>query len=269
MDNYYTSPALFDELASKKTGACGTLRLNRQGVPQNIKTTKLKKGEPIKSIQEGIKLYISWFDKKQVKLLTTIHNTSVFERTVRAKWEPEHRRTVMKPGAVQLYTDYMRGVDLIDQKIAYNLHTHRSLKWWKKIFMVLLEICVRHTDIICRRLHSRVVTKKIRHRIVHGLLEGHKRLTISAHRPPVDPPHRLTERYWPEPIPRTPAGSPVCRDCIVCSDRGKKRCQTQTRCHQCGYTMCMWPCWMRYHTLMDYKATCSREYHQPANQHPS
>ena len=265
MDNFFSSPSLFDDLASQQTGACGTLRINRQGVPPLIKATKLKKGQPQVVVRDGLKLYISWFDKKQVNLVTTVHNDQVMEKTVRARGQPEHRRTIQKPCAIQLYTDNMRGVDLIDQKISYSLHTHKSLKWWKKMFMVLLEISVRHSHIIHRHFHSQVSAKKVRASIVSSLLHGYQKTTVYKHRPPVDPPLRLTERHWPEPSPEiTQGGRSTSRDCIVCSDRSKKRCQTKSRCHQCGYAMCVWPCWMRYHTLVDYKADCSKEYHQPS-----
>ncbi|CAF4791666.1 unnamed protein product, partial [Rotaria sp. Silwood2] len=43
VDNWYISPALFELLHRNKTGACGTVRKNRQGVPPL--TTKLKRGE--------------------------------------------------------------------------------------------------------------------------------------------------------------------------------------------------------------------------------
>jgi hypothetical protein len=37
-DNFFTSPALFEELADNQTGACGTLRVNRNGVPREVQT---------------------------------------------------------------------------------------------------------------------------------------------------------------------------------------------------------------------------------------
>ena len=43
-DNYYTSPALFRDLALKGFGACGTVRVDRRGVPVEMKT-KLARGE--------------------------------------------------------------------------------------------------------------------------------------------------------------------------------------------------------------------------------
>lgn len=43
VDNWYTSPALFERLHRKKTGACGTVRKNRKGLPSLA--DGLKRGE--------------------------------------------------------------------------------------------------------------------------------------------------------------------------------------------------------------------------------
>ena len=40
-DNYYSSPELFHNLASKGFGACGTVRKDRRGIPQAVTTTRL------------------------------------------------------------------------------------------------------------------------------------------------------------------------------------------------------------------------------------
>ena len=45
MDNYFSSPELFAELVRNQTGACGTLKLNRRGVPEELKTAKPATGE--------------------------------------------------------------------------------------------------------------------------------------------------------------------------------------------------------------------------------
>lgn len=44
LDNYYTSPELIDKLLRQKTDCIGTMRVNRKGVPTEIKTIKFKKG---------------------------------------------------------------------------------------------------------------------------------------------------------------------------------------------------------------------------------
>ncbi|KAJ8305677.1 hypothetical protein KUTeg_016222, partial [Tegillarca granosa] len=79
-DNYFTSPTLFQELASKQTGACGTLRVNRTCVPKEIKKAKLKKGDQLVVCRDDKLLYISWNDRRQVNLLTRIHNGSCFTK---------------------------------------------------------------------------------------------------------------------------------------------------------------------------------------------
>ena len=42
MDNYYTSPELFSELYYRETYACGTVRMNRKGLPNAVKKAKLQ-----------------------------------------------------------------------------------------------------------------------------------------------------------------------------------------------------------------------------------
>jgi hypothetical protein len=46
MDNYVTSPALFDDLFQGKINACGTVRLERRGMPRDFgpKSLKMKRG---------------------------------------------------------------------------------------------------------------------------------------------------------------------------------------------------------------------------------
>ena len=41
MDNYFSSPALYKELADHSTGACGTLRVNRMEFTDQITTISL------------------------------------------------------------------------------------------------------------------------------------------------------------------------------------------------------------------------------------
>ena len=37
MDNFFSSPDLFDDLAQKKISCCGTVRLHRKGMPKDLK----------------------------------------------------------------------------------------------------------------------------------------------------------------------------------------------------------------------------------------
>jgi hypothetical protein len=119
MDNYFSSPALFCELKANQLGACGTLRANRVGVPGPIKSAKLtkKKCQTVVERDGDDLLYIAWFDRRQVTVISSIHNAITFQKTVRTKNVPDHKRVVDKPAAIQLYTKYMQGVDRADQHV--------------------------------------------------------------------------------------------------------------------------------------------------------
>ncbi|XP_041473210.1 piggyBac transposable element-derived protein 4-like [Lytechinus variegatus] len=114
MDNLFSSPSLYEELVANQTGACGTLRANRRGVPDAIKVHKPKKGDEPLVLKEGELAFISWADKRPVKLITLIHNGSTFVKEVRARNGPDHRRRYTKPKAIKHYSKNMGGVDLAD-----------------------------------------------------------------------------------------------------------------------------------------------------------
>ena len=117
MDNFFSSPTLYKDLSDHWTGACGTLRVNRQLVPQAIKQAAPKKGDPPIFVREGRLQHVSWQDKKKVTVISTIHNEKVFQKSVRDKSAPNRQREVTKPKSIELYTKFMRGVDLADQQM--------------------------------------------------------------------------------------------------------------------------------------------------------
>ena len=66
---YYTSPRLFSDLHDNGFGACGTVRINRRGLPAALKEN-VRKGE-MKVIQmDNSMLAIKWMDKHAVTTLT-------------------------------------------------------------------------------------------------------------------------------------------------------------------------------------------------------
>ena len=62
MDNYFSSPELFAELVRNQTGACGTLRLNRHGVPEELNTAKPATGEIVTARDNDLP-FICWTDE--------------------------------------------------------------------------------------------------------------------------------------------------------------------------------------------------------------
>jgi hypothetical protein len=266
-DNYFTSPALVTELSQNQTGSCGTLRVNRVGVPAAVKAAKPNKGDFPEVNRDGNKLYITWHDKRLVNLLTTVHNGSTFTKAIKSRFHENHYREVYYPKAVQLYSMYMGGVDSADQQVQTCVSQHKMLKWWKKLAICnLLEVSVCNAKIIWKhfRQNERYRLYKFRLSLIHGLLDGYSYPVTKFARPVNNPSRRLTERHFPSLNPNfTPGGRRSSPDCEVCSSREeKKRHQTQHFCRSCNIPLCVYPCFERYHTLQNYKIVCSQELHK-------
>ena len=75
MDNFFSSPELFDDLTNKQIYFCGTVKPNRKGMPQDLvpKTTKTKRGDISVRTRADLTA-ILWQDKRDIRVLTNIHN---------------------------------------------------------------------------------------------------------------------------------------------------------------------------------------------------
>lgn len=266
MDNFFSSPDLFKELAGNQTGACGTLRTNRRGVPEAVRNRNPKVGEPpITVTADGI-LYLSWFDRRPVNLMTSAHGAQTFTKRVRSKHHAGNVRVVDKPCAIQSYSCNMGGVDRVDKQLTYYLLAHRCCKWWKKIFFYLMEVCFANSLVLWRAKHpGRVKAEQFRLQIVHGLLGMNvpRAGTSKRGRRASNAPDRLSGAHYPALNPKRKSGGKVCQfDCVVCSDRDKKRHQTQFFCTSCSVALCPHPCFGRYHTLVNFKVDCTPDLHK-------
>ena len=101
-DNFYMSPSLADILVSKQTDFVGTLRLNCRDVPQKVKEAKLNKTEIVVAFKNKT-MVLKWKDKRDVTVLSTIHDNSMV-KTVSTE----------KPKIIVDYNANMGGVDLSD-----------------------------------------------------------------------------------------------------------------------------------------------------------
>jgi hypothetical protein len=66
VDNWYSSPTLFQHLLSTSTGACGTVRSNRKGMPA-LGCRKMN----------GQQLAVKLHDKRDIHVLSTVHTATM------------------------------------------------------------------------------------------------------------------------------------------------------------------------------------------------
>ena len=245
LDNYYTSPQVLGDLLLNHVGACGTLRASRKGVPSLIRYAKLRPGQALVSKRRHGIQYLCWWDKRQVNLASTIHNANTFQRRQRTR-NPEHKRVVEKPVTIELYTGFMGGVDRADQILWTLLPFHKTVKWWIKVFFYLLEVSMVNARIIYQAFHDDNMSKRsstpFRENIIAGLLSGYLR--------EVRRPGRLASLPAPlQIVEQQHSLRPIAGkhkrnvgDCIVYSDRNKKRCRFMHECRQCRKPICVYPC---------------------------
>ena len=109
-DNYYTSPALFRDLMERGFGAVGTARKDRRGIPPQIRTAVLRKGEVMSSRDDGV-LALKWKDKRDVTMLSTYHDDRMITKSRRSRAAAGGVEEILKPQVVEDYNKNMGGVD--------------------------------------------------------------------------------------------------------------------------------------------------------------
>jgi len=122
VDNWYSSPTLFQHLLSLATGACGTMRANRKGMTKF--TCKMTKGE-VEFKENGAQLAVKWHDKRDVHVLTTVHPTGM---AATGKLDHITRQPKMKPVCVLEYNKKMGAVDKADMMTSFHECTRKSTK---------------------------------------------------------------------------------------------------------------------------------------------
>ena len=157
MDNYYSSPELFDELYYRQTYACGTARQMRKGMPKTLGKCKLT---PLQTayMRNGPFLCLKWVGqkmkskKKPVTILTTIHEAN----EVLTRKKDSHGHQLPKPLCIYEYTKNMSGVDISDQYMAYHVALRKSMKWSRKLFFHLFNMIILNSYLLNQKFGKRM-----------------------------------------------------------------------------------------------------------------
>lgn len=273
MDNYYTSPELFEELYAKDTYACGTIRKNRKGLPNAVINATLpkKSGEAVFRRNTITHLLcVKWCDKRNVLMLSSIHDANMVDT---GKVNRETGQIIEKPECIYEYIKKMGGVDLGDQMMTYYSFLRKSQKWSRKLLihminMLLMNAFILNSKFGCRKLSH----EDYRDEIVRFLLQdGMRQYNIPL--PPVaskkitvrEAPHdlqkRLHERHFPSNIPCAEGRirKKPSRPCFACNNLRDipgivfPKKSTSYWCDSCRKPLCITPCFELYHTEQNYK----------------
>ncbi|XP_047100317.1 piggyBac transposable element-derived protein 4-like [Schistocerca piceifrons] len=230
LDRFYSSPELFQQLAEKGTGAVGTVNKSRKGLPKDLVSATLKKGEMSFRRKDNV-LAMKWKDKRDVYTLSTRHQATFGTHTKR------NGSVVLKPLQVLDYNLNKIGVDIGDQRLQYNPFQHRTVKWWRKLYFHLLLMGVSNAFWLYNAVHRKKITiTDFITVLAVQLVEDDTLEFIPRNEGTVG---RLTKRHFLQHIPAT-TKKYAARVCHVCSSRSKKqsgkasRKETRYECNGCN-----------------------------------
>lgn len=233
MDNYYNSPALARTLKSKGFDCVGTLRTNRQFVPEaltNLTKRNMRPGQ-ITGFTSGDVDLMVWRDQNRVATISTYHGNAV-----------SIVNGTPKPILIADYNVMMGGVDKKDQMLSmYPIERKRTKIWYKKLFRRLLNVSVLNSYILTKHTDSSLKHRTFRMSLIRSLVDKHS-ATPAAVLPPTRPRFFDAQRHFLAEYPFLPGKyGRLRRICVVC----KKRIATY--CVGCEKAVCLSTCFVSLH----------------------
>ena len=121
VDNWSSSPVLFERLLDEKKKACGTVRKNRIVMPSFGKLAERQQAFQT----TGELLALKWMDKREVHMLTTLYEPVMVEI---GKVNRETGRKIKKPLCIAQYNVNMRAVDQVDRQNSFSECLRKTIK---------------------------------------------------------------------------------------------------------------------------------------------
>ncbi|XP_018574685.2 piggyBac transposable element-derived protein 4 [Anoplophora glabripennis] len=208
---------------------------------------KLKKRETA-SRSSDICLVTKWKDRRDVTMITTMHENKIVTLD---KIDRATNENVKKSLCVVDYNEKMGAVDRSDMMMSSIDSLRKSMKWYKKLFVHTLDICVLNAHgMFSTKHHMKYPLAKFQMDLIRQLLERYgqvnKPTPMSA-----ATTSKLTERHFPFLVPAAEKSKNASRRCTVCFQtklRQKKRSTSRYMCKECNVGLCVFPCFQEFHT---------------------
>lgn len=244
VDNWCTSPTLFDILHKNGTNACGTVKKKRKGMPKMDE--KLKMGEACFRSSENI-LAVKYYDKKDVYMISTMH-TEQFVDVLKCYNKQE---IIRKPACIHNYNILMGAVEKTDIEISTIQSTRETTKWYRKYFFYMIDMCLWNAYCLYKLKTGKTISiAKFQLKLIDQILKKYQKLP-TCHFITLGDNYssRLNGRHFPSLYKSQ--GKNNLRRCVVCS-KNNKRCESRYQCEECDVGLCVFPCFKRYHTELYY-----------------
>ena len=256
-DNYFTSVELFEFLLKNGVYACGTTRPTRRSFPVSSKmksSAKLGISKPshgeMRCTYVGNVLAIGWQDKRDVHMLTSLHDDSSI--VIHRRQKDGSLKDQPVPKAVVDYNKHMGAVDIMDQRRSYYTCTRRSTRSWLRIFWWSVDTAIINSWILynLKFAPNKLSQREFREELVYSMTTSWctRRKHVGRKRKRnISLEFRREGRHFPiEGMKQM--------DCEACKEKGRGRHQSKILCDICLVALCVKHCFKEWHT----KAGCKR-----------
>lgn len=251
-DNFFTSPALVNELCDQGIYAVATVRKDRKNMPVLKDDKSMKRGDIDFHFSDQVTA-LKWYDNKAVCLLSTNLEESKSVSNVQRRQKGHSAKIAVQcPQVVKQYNSGMGGVDLMDQRCAaYHLDRKSSGgRYYLRLFFYLMDIACVNAHIIFKTLDPKGMDLlDFKQVVARGMIGDYN----CRQRNPMS--HRVSKRSMapagvPLHLPEITANRGKCR---YCYDEGKEN-KTFIKCNTCGEHLCLVTglsqrnCFLKYHS---------------------
>ncbi|GBM99291.1 PiggyBac transposable element-derived protein 4 [Araneus ventricosus] len=151
----------------------------------------------------------------------------------------------------------MGGVDKADQCLSYYPTVrNQQKKYYLKIFRQILNQSVWNSFVLYKKNGGTMSHLDFRLQLVEELAKIYGESKHSSQN--TTSSDRLNGRHFPSHIQPTQKKKAPTKICIVCSQKFNEKCQrvrkeSRYQCAQCNVTLCVTPCFEKYHTVENFK----------------
>ena len=163
MDNYFSSPDLYNDLTKQKINCHGTVRPNRKGMP-DFTSTELKQGD-VRVRKSGDMTAVVWKDKCNVHMLTNMHDPPAEGNF----WDESGN--ALKPETVDHYNQHMGYVAKSDRMANSYSISCRTWKCTKKLFFHLLNLTILNSYVLLMSCSPKLSHRDFRLTLVRNMVE--------------------------------------------------------------------------------------------------
>ena len=211
------------------------MRADRKRNPSEVMRKKLQTGEMAFMSLDDISV-TKWRDKRDVHVISNAHVPTMIDSVNR------HCKSKRKPNVVDIYNAHMLGIDRSDQMLLYHSALWKTIRWYKKVGIHIMEILLSNAYYMYSKDTTRPTAKNMK--------DFQESIVTNLIGPP--PPHRHLKPqasfHHLSTIPPTEKKKNVARAYKHCYKNQKHR-EARYECLFCPDkpALCVDPCFCLFH----------------------